>query len=304
MSIPVSVILPTYNRAPLLPRAINSVLKQTYTDFELIVVDDASQDNTRAVVLAFTDERVRYLRQANNGGVAAARNAGIAASAGHFLAFQDSDDLWHPHKLARQMQAWSEVGPETAVIYSQFWRQKGQRRTLFPSATDNLSGDILDVLLWQNVITTQAALARRDSLAQVGGFDERLPCLVDWELWLRMASCFRFRFLAEPLVTVQFTQNSVSARETAVADTLVYILQKHAALFQHNPHLLAHHHYQIGHLRCVSGDSKVGLAHLEKAVRLSPHVPRYRLTWGIAHLGTRIYRQIYRWKTAVVREWY
>lgn len=304
MSLPVSVILPTYNRAHLLPRAIGSVLQQTYADFELIVVDDASQDNTQAVALAFPDERVRYLRQANNGGVAAARNAGIAASQGRFLAFQDSDDLWHPQKLARQMQAWPEAGPETAVLYTQFWRQKGKRRTLFPPAADNLSGDILDVLLWQNVITTQAALVRRSCLAQVGGFDERLPCLVDWELWLRMAGRYRFHFLAEPLATVQFTPQSVSARTTAVADALAYILQKHAALFQHNPRLLAHHHYQIGHLRCVNGDGKVGLAHLETAVRLAPRAPRYRLTWGIAHLGTRTYRQIYRWKTAVVREWY
>ena len=202
------------------------------------------------------------------------------------------------------MQAWSEVGSKTAVIYSQFWRQKGKRRTLFPPAADNLSGDILDVLLWQNVISTQAALVRRDSLAQVNGFDERLSCLVDWELWLRMAYRCRFHFLAEPLVTVQFTQNSVSAHDTAVANALTDILQKHAALFQHNPRLLARHHYQIGHLRCFSGDRKVGLAHLETAVRLTPRVPRYRLTWGIAHLGTRIYRQIYRWKTAVVREWY
>lgn len=304
MSIPISVILPTYNRAHLLPRAIGSVLAQSYADFELIIVDDASQDDTRAIVLAFTDERVRYLRQANKGGVAAARNAGIAASTGRFLAFQDSDDLWHPQKLARQMEVWSEVGPETAVLYSQFWRQKGNRRTLFPPAADNLSGDILNVLLRQNVITTQAALVRRDSLIQVGGFDERLPCLVDWELWLRIAGQYRFYFLAEPLLTVQFTPQSVSTRTTAVADALTTILQKHAAIFQSNPRLLAHQHYQIGHLHCVSGNGKAGLAHLEAAVRLAPRMSRYRLTWGIAHLGTHIYHQIYRWKTAVWREWY
>ena len=304
MNIPVSIILPTYNRAHLLPRAINSVLAQNYSDFELIVVDDASQDETKAVVAAIDDSRVRYIRQANKGGVAAARNAGIAASVGQYLAFQDSDDVWHPYKLARQMGAWREVGEETAVIYTQFWRQKGKRRALFPPASTNLSGNIQELLLQQNVITTQAAIMRRVCLVEMGGFDEQLPCLVDWELWLRMAVRYQFYFLAEPSVTVHFTPQSVSVRETAVADALSYILQKHAAMFQYTPRLLAHHHYQIGHLRFVSGDKMAGLSYLKIAIRLAPDVPRYWLTWSIAHLGVSAYRQIYRWKTAVAPEWY
>lgn len=304
MTVPVSVILPTYNRARLLPRAIDSVLGQSFTDFELIIVDDASQDETRAVAAAAGDERVRYLRLADNRGAAAARNAGIAAARGRYIAFQDSDDVWGRHKLARQMAAWESAGAETAVIYTQFWRQKGKRRTLFPPAVAGLSGDIQEALLWRNVVTTQAALARRDRLLEVGGFDERLPCLVDWELWLRLAPRYRFHFLAEPSVTVHFTPGSISVEETAVAAALCYILEKHASLFQGNSRLLAHHHYRIGHLRCMSGEKVVGLSHLEMAVTLAPGLTRYRLTRRIAQLGTHVYRQIYRWKTAVAGEWY
>ncbi|MBK7916671.1 MAG: glycosyltransferase [Chloroflexi bacterium] len=309
MSLPVSVILPTYNRAQLLPRAVSSVLEQSFTEFELIVVDDASEDDTQAVVTAVADKRVRYVRLTHNSGVAAARNAGIAASMGQFFAFQDSDDVWHPHKLTRQMQAWQEGkkttgSPELAVIYTQFWRQKGAHRTLFPPATSRLGKDFLDRLLWQNLVTTQAALVWGDALRAVGGFDEELPCLVDWELWLRLATQYSFYFLPEPLVTVEFTPNSVSARETAVANALAIILQKHATLFQSNQRLLAHHHYQIGHLRCMSGNKAAGMEHLETAVQLAPHLPRYRLTHLLAHLGTSHYRRIYRWKTAVFPQWF
>ena len=98
----VSVIIPTYNRAHVLPRAIESVLKQTYTELELIVVDDASTDDTAAVMTAITDPRVRYVRK-EHGGAAAARNRGIAEAKGEFIAFQDSDDVWHSDKLEKQL---------------------------------------------------------------------------------------------------------------------------------------------------------------------------------------------------------
>ena len=100
----VSIILPTYNRAALLPRSIESVLGQTYGDFELIVVDDGSQDDSAAVVARFADKRIHYLRLARNGGVSAARNAGLAEAAGKYIAFQDSDDEWMAEKLERQMR--------------------------------------------------------------------------------------------------------------------------------------------------------------------------------------------------------
>ena len=167
-----------------------------------------------------------------------------------------------------------------------------------------MSGDIQHVLLQKNVITTQAAIVRRDYLMEAGGFDERLPCLVDWELWLRLAADYHFCFLAEPSVTVHFTPQSVSVRETAVADALSYILQKHAGMFELYPDLFAFHQYQIGHLRFISGNKKEGMVHLKTTVQFAPRNPRYRLALGIAHFGVRVYHQIYRWKMVVAPEWY
>src|SRR3989344_1865760 len=98
----VSVVLPTYNRAHTLERAVRSVLNQTHKDFELIVVDDGSTDNTRDIVVSFADGRIRYIKHESNKGVAEARNTGIGASRASLIAFQDSDDEWLPHKLALQ----------------------------------------------------------------------------------------------------------------------------------------------------------------------------------------------------------
>ena len=99
----ISVIIPTYNRASLLPRALDSVLRQTWEDLEVIVVDDASRDDTPQVMAACTDPRVRYIRLEKNSGACVARNTGVAQARGEWIAFQDSDDLWLPEKLEKQM---------------------------------------------------------------------------------------------------------------------------------------------------------------------------------------------------------
>ena len=114
----VSVIIPTYNRAHLIGRAIRSVLDQTYQDWELIVVDDASTDDIPGIVKGFTDGRVKYIRHDENKGAAAARNTGIQAARGAYIAFLDSDDEWLPEKLERQVQAFESSDAQVGVIYT------------------------------------------------------------------------------------------------------------------------------------------------------------------------------------------
>ncbi len=128
----VSVILPTYNRAHLIKRAIQSVLDQTYQNFEIIVVDDGSTDNTEEQVRSFNNPKIRYIRYNENKGAAFARNAGIKASRGDYIAFQDSDDEWFPHKLQRQMEAFKNASPEVGVVYTGSWRIKDNERIYLP----------------------------------------------------------------------------------------------------------------------------------------------------------------------------
>src|SRR6266704_594323 len=122
----VSVIMPTYNRAKLIDKSIESVLSQTYRRLELIVIDNYSQDETETVVKSFSDQdpRVRYFKYANHGLVAASRNAGIDAAKGQYLAFLDSDDLWLPEKVQKQVD-FLECHKDVFLVYSRFFVRKG-----------------------------------------------------------------------------------------------------------------------------------------------------------------------------------
>jgi glycosyltransferase involved in cell wall biosynthesis len=178
------VIIPTYNRAHLVGEAIHSVLCQTFTDFEVIVVDDGSTDNTSEVVHSFKDPRLKYIRQPNRG-AAVARNTAIQASRGEFVACLDSDDLFLPEKLTLQMAKVAEQ-PEVGLVYGLALSTTGRRATkkssyaLPPQLT-------LRRLLLGPAFTWSTVLIRRDWLDQVGGFDENFYLGQDWELTLRLA---------------------------------------------------------------------------------------------------------------------
>lgn len=128
----VSVIIPTYNRAHLVGRAIQSVLNQTYKDFELIIVDDGSTDNTEDIIKKYQkkDERIKYIRRKKNKGGSVARNTGINAAIGEYIAFLDSDDEWLTEKLERQMKVFKSTSSEVGVVYSGFFRINDRRNEI------------------------------------------------------------------------------------------------------------------------------------------------------------------------------
>ena len=158
----VSVILPTYNRAQLIAQAIQSVLDQTYQDFELIIVDDGSKDETEEVVNSFDDERIRYARHEENKGANAARNTGIAMARGEYIAFQDSDDKWLPEKLERQMRIFLITSTDIGVVYTGCWRVEGTQKTYFPSPNiKQKEGNLHNQLLKGNLATPDRSYEKR-----------------------------------------------------------------------------------------------------------------------------------------------
>ena len=192
-----SVIIPTFNRAIFLREAIDSVLAQTEKNFELIVVDDGSKDATRAVAESY-GARVRYFFQAN-AGASAARNTGIKNARGPFITFLDSDDLWQPKKLARQI-AWMQAHPELMLCYTdEIWIRHGVRvnqKKIHAKA----GGWIYPLCLPRCIISPSSVLMRREFFEAVGVFDEQLPICEDYDLWLRAASRLEVGFLAAPLI--------------------------------------------------------------------------------------------------------
>jgi ribosomal protein S7 len=182
----VSVIVPTYNRADLIPYTINSVLSQTMSDWELIVVDDGSTDDTAAVVKRYQDDRVRYIRQ-ENAGVSAARNRGVAHATGEYLCFLDSDDELMPQKLAQQT-AYLDAHPSIGLVASGHLLidREGQplAQTLPWLSYPRLD---LDTLVLTCPIVLHAVLLRKAWFARVGGFATNLSGAADHDLWLRLA---------------------------------------------------------------------------------------------------------------------
>lgn len=194
----VSVIIPTYNRAIKVARAISSVLYQTFRDYELTVVDDGSDDGTSAVLSQFR-RHITCLAHPENRGVSAARNTGIRASEGSLIAFLDSDDYWLPEKLAAQV-TFFQKNPDALICQTQeLWIRRGRRvnpgeRHLKPS------GDIFEPSLKLCLVSPSAVMVRRELLDEVGLFDETLPACEDYDLWLRLSCKYPIHLIETPLL--------------------------------------------------------------------------------------------------------
>ena len=194
----VSVIIPTYNRWPMVREAVESVLAQTAGGYELIVVDDGSTDETRRR-LADYGSRLAVLTQSRRG-VSAARNLGARRASGTYLAFLDSDDLWHPRKLERQLD-FMERNPEVEICQTdEIWIRNGVR--VNPRNRHRKpSGDIFRASLELCLVSPSAVMMRRELFERVGGFDESLPVCEDYDLWLRIAKDTEIPLVPELLVT-------------------------------------------------------------------------------------------------------
>ncbi|MCD6385261.1 glycosyltransferase family 2 protein, partial [Candidatus Sumerlaeota bacterium] len=192
----VSVIIPVFNRKEMVKEAISSVLNQTFRDFELIVVDDGSTDGTAEVVKSFNE--VRYIRQEHKG-PASARNTGIMNAEGELIAFLDSDDLWLPEKLEKQVSYLDHHKGMMICQTEEIWLWKGRR--IKPKRKHRKQkGDIFHRAVELCLISPSAVMMRRQLFDQVGLFDETFPAAEDYELWLRVTSLMPVGLIDEELV--------------------------------------------------------------------------------------------------------
>jgi glycosyltransferase involved in cell wall biosynthesis len=192
----VSVIIPTYNRGWVLREAVDSVLAQDFEDFELIVVDDGSTDNTRQILETYNDDIIVLFQE--NRGVSAARNQGIARSCAPLVAFLDSDDLWKPQKLRRQIDFFG-ANPEALICQTEeIWIRNGVR--VNPGKRhQKFSGMIFEPSLALCLVSPSAVMVRKKLFDIVGLFDERLPACEDYDLWLRVSCRYPVFLMDAPL---------------------------------------------------------------------------------------------------------
>ncbi len=214
----VSVIIPTYNRAHIIERAIRSVLNQTYSNLEICVVDDASTDNTAEVVTAIHDPRLRYIRLTQNQGGGGARNVGIEATSGRYVAFLDSDDEWLPPMIERLLTYLMQADRRVGAVYCDYYVYDDVQQQISLTRSPMYTGrEVYPQLLngWTQALST--FLLRRCPLVAVGMFDPRLPRMQDYELWVRLSQICDFHAIDEPLVIKhEFASAQTSRNLTAI----------------------------------------------------------------------------------------
>lgn len=235
MSTPlVSVIIPSYNRAHVIEKSARSVLVQTFADFELLIIDDGSSDDTRQVVEGLQDERVRYVYQ-DNAGACAARNHGIALARGAYIAFHDSDDLWYPDKLERQLRCMEETGSDIVICKLAMCHPDGSK-TLFPkrvgegfvSREDDIFG-----------FGTQNVFAKQQVLEHVL-FDPEMPRYQDMEWLYRAMKTYRVYCMDVPMVDYIIGADSISVNYDKMLAALERFSQKHPEVVKECPQVSMH----------------------------------------------------------------
>ena len=226
----VSVVIPAHNAAWCVRRAIDSVLAQTFRDLALIVVDDGSTDATASIVESY-GSALELLRKPN-GGLSSARNAGIQAARGAYVAFLDADDWWLPGKLARQV-AWMDAHPEAAFCSTAARVVDAGGQAIGEWRPRPFAGTTLEAIFAANAHVAgsgSAVLARRGALLAAGGFDEALRSLEDIDMWMRLAARGGYHCIDEPLAVVEKRAESMSRNLDVMRSAAIRVMRKNRAL--------------------------------------------------------------------------
>lgn len=224
----VSVIIPTYNREKTLERAVNSVLSQTFKNFEVIIVDDNSTDNTMSLISRYenNDFRIRYLQHHKNLGAQAARNTGIKEAKGKWIAFLDSDDEWLPEKLEKNLEcAYSQNVP---VVHSECYKKYEDDNSLKLFGVPKLFGNVYPKLLSSPGPVFPALLVRKECFEHINYLDEKIVSYQEWDTSIRLAELYPFAFIEEPLFIYHYhAGDTISKDMRRDVDGWRQIVEKH-----------------------------------------------------------------------------
>lgn len=278
----VSVVIPTYNLAGWIGETLESVLAQSFTDWEAVVVDDGSTDETEAVVRRY-GPRIRYLHQ-SNAGVSAARNLGVERTSGRYVAFLDADDIWPPRKLEAQVQLLESV-PKAAMAYGSVCRYRDGivLGCTFPVH----DGEVLTPLLLQDVSiahTLGATLIRRSVLLEVGGLDRRFGISADYDLWLRIAARYSVRYVPDTVLYYRVRADAWHRHLEGFRSDFIAVLNTFfgdgptsARVLPLRDRVYARAHCAIAGEAARQGSWHLFVAHFLAAVRLDPRFALGRL---------------------------
>jgi glycosyltransferase involved in cell wall biosynthesis len=220
----VSVIVPAYNAMKYLPATLDSILQQTFTNFEVLIINDGSCDNIIEWCTQITDSRVKLISQRNMG-LSSARNTGINHSQGEYIALLDSDDTWAKTKLEKQVK-YLESHPSVDLVHSWIELMNENGVSTGRILKSFAEGNVWKQLLQQNTIACLSVMVRRHCLKTVGGFDEKLRSLEDWDMWIRIAKSYEFGVIKEPLAYYRQIPTSMSKNYQVMAESFHMVIEK------------------------------------------------------------------------------
>lgn len=272
----VSVVIPTYNYAGHVAGAVDSVLQQTYHDYELIVVDDGSSDNTRDALAPYGSS-ISLIRQ-ENGGVSSARNHGILESDGEFVAFLDADDRWVPEKLEKQV-AFMDANPHFSMSYTDMSHVVNGRLVNSSYIHENGyrhfgSGHIFEQILQEGFIFTPTVIVRKECFNEVGFFDPFLTTCEDVDMWLRIADRFEVGFLDDPLAVRHDHDANCTKNTLAYLSNPIRVFSKVLALSDESARReivrskLKEMYFDFGYFSFSIGDMRACRRSMRKSLRL------------------------------------
>ncbi len=283
----VSVIIPTHNRAEFLHSAITSVLNQTFQDFEIIIIDDASKDHTREVIDNFNDARIKVIHNQVSKGAAGARNIGIMNSNCEYIAFLDDDDEWLPEKLKIQSYLLDNSLPEVGSICTGcFIIEKVSGRVLSidnPEVHDLSKG---------NFITTSSILLRRECFKKCGLFDESMPANSDYDMWIRISKKFSFKIIKDALANYYIHENRLTLNYEKKIRGIEILFEKYEDFFKNDPKEYSKQYLSLGVLYCYKGEVRKGRKAFSKAIRMRPFEIRNYFNFILSLLGAEGFKKL------------
>ena len=282
----VSVIIPTHNRAEFLRSAITSVLNQTFQDFEIIVIDDASNDHTREVIANFNNARIKVIHNQISKGAAGARNIGIVNTNCEYIAFLDDDDEWLPEKLQIQTCLLDNSPPEVGGVLTGYTIEKMSERIV---STVNYA--MID-LPKGNPIATSSVLLRRECFEKCGLFDESMLACSDYDMWIRMSKKFSFKIIENTLVKCYINENGISLNYEKKSRSLEILLKKHEDFFKRDYKGYSKQYLELGVIYCYNGELQNGRKAFGKSIRENPFEIRNYFNFILSLLGVEKFKKL------------
>jgi len=291
----ISIITPVYNRPELLRKAIQSVLGQTYNNFEYIIVDDASTEDVKSVVKSFRDKRIKYFRHPINKMMAASYNTGIKESKGEFIAFLESDDEWLPTKLEKQLKMFKNQN-DIGVTYCGRYlvNEKGN---ILNEDWPKYKGDIFKICLSQPLLAPTVLMVRRKIGDMIGWFDPSLPGWNDWDILIRLSKITKFDFVNELLVKYRIHLGQLTGKilEGLPKKIKFYnlIYNKHRTEYNSHPKINSNLLRILGTLCCRIGQNKQGRRYLIKAIKAYPVSFKNYRSFFVSFLPSKLFNFLY-----------